>query len=224
MEEYEIAFDFLTTLSEEIAKRIGVPKVQIVMIPGNHDCSLKPENKARTRIINMLAGAPEDANEPTIVEICLTAQENYFYFMDCFESLNLTQSNNLYYEYSFQFSERKIVFRCLNTAWVSQLHEQEGTMVFPIELIPPEPDLDANIVVSMLHHPYNWLGNENARALRDLLESTSDIILTGHEHVSSRYQKLSAHGPVNEYLEGGVLQDSYDAESSHFSVVETRFI
>ncbi len=212
--------EFVENVQKGIAERLNLEKVHLAIVPGNHDCTLGSENAARTRIIELLSKNHEDAKEDTIIDICISAQENFFYFMHSLETQYLNQNGYLYYEYSFPFESNEVVFRCLNTAWVSQLHEREGTMIYPVDIVPVRADQEAAVVITMLHHPYNWLGNENARALRDRLESNSDIILTGHEHVGSRYQKVTAHGPLNEYLEGWVLQDNYKDESSHFSVIE----
>ena len=217
-DEYTTAIDFIEGIQVGIARRLKLDVVHLVLMPGNHDCQLSPENRARTHMINSLSNAPEDALDPSIIDICTSAQDNYFEFMDLFDSEHLHWDSRLFYRYSFEFEGKKIAFYCLNTAWVSQLHEQEGALYYPVEAITSDPDAD--VAVSMLHHPYGWFGNENARALRDRLETASDLILTGHEHVGERYHKEAARGSTNEYLEGAALQEGHDPGKSGLSVIE----
>ena len=70
-----------------------------------------------------------------------------------------------------------------------------------------------DITVSLFHHPYGWLDPNNARAFRKEVESLSDIIMTGHEHVAEQYQKRPLEGGSSEYFEGAVLQETMSSES-----------
>lgn len=111
-----------------------------------------------------------------------------------------------------------VSFHAYNTAWMSQLHESQGSLLFPIEHIPAE-EATADLVVSLFHHPYNWLESTNARVFRTNIERMSDLILTGHEHESGQHQKINRiSGETNEYVEGGVLQDS-GTKQSEFNAI-----
>ena len=46
---------------------------------------------------------------------------------------------------------------CLNSAWMSRLHERQGMLLLPPEIVPEPPLPDAALVVAIFHHPYNWL-------------------------------------------------------------------
>ncbi len=70
------------------------------------------------------------------------------------------------------------------------------------------------MLVTIFHHPYNWLEANNARAFRKALESISDVILTGHEHDSSFELRERKLGERNQYIEGGALQDSANSGSA----------
>ena len=77
-----------------------------------------------------------------------------------------------------------------------------------------------NLVISVLHHPYNWFKSSNARNLRETLEETSDIIITGHEHEADQYIRHQLSGEQSEYVEGGVLQDTKNPNISEFNILE----
>ena len=84
----------------------------------------------------------------------------------------------------------------LNTAWCSQLHERQGELIFPVNLWESagSPPNSPELVISVLHHPYNWITSNNARELRAALDRRSDLILTGHEHDHTAYSKRSVFG------------------------------
>jgi hypothetical protein len=94
-----------------------------------------------------------------------------------------------------------------------KLEEQPGSIAFPPWPVTSNP---ADLVLSLFHHPYNWMTPDSGRAFREYVETTSDILLSGHEHVPTQYQK---HGEDQtcKYLEGGVLNDSHNPQQSEFS-------
>ena len=98
-----------------------------------------------------------------------------------------------------------MIFDLINTAWVSTIHEQQGKLFIPIDHLRHIQDWapTAEIALTMFHHPYNWIEANNAGAFRTILESNSDIILTGHEHEANQYLKDYGGGYKNEYIEGG---------------------
>jgi hypothetical protein len=77
----------------------------------------------------------------------------------------------------------------------------------------------SDYVVSVFHHPYNWLAADWARSFRDHIEKTSDLILTGHEHEANHYLKYTFKGEVTEYLEGAVFQEADRPDRSGFNAI-----
>ncbi len=116
-----------------------------------------------------------------------------------------------------------ITFDCYNTAWMSRKAEHEGTLLFPPRLLGAEcggEEDGTSLRVSLLHHRDNWLEASHARFLRDCVDASSDVVLTGHEHVSDVYKKTKPDGAGAHYVEGAVLQDSRSPGNSGFNVLE----
>jgi hypothetical protein len=109
-------------------------------------------------------------------------------------------------------------FNCFNTSWVSKIKEVQGSIFYPVDIINI-PTSNVDIVISMFHHTYNWFQPENGRAFRKLVEKSSDIILTGHEHDQDIIIKDNGTGTITHYLEGGILQDSNDISKSSFNAI-----
>ncbi len=219
-EEYSAAVGFVGELKEELASysRNGAD-VQVVVVPGNHDCDFGASNGVRKRLLDGVEANPEQAFDEEVVEACSSVQENFRGYMDLLdEDGHIKRYNKLYYEYRFRVGEYEILFRCYNTAWMSRLHERQGSLVYPLEKAAEKHEGFA-LNVSVLHHPYNWLQSENARALTKHLEEASDIILTGHEHDQTYRVRSGIRGEKNQYIEGGVLQESSDESVSTFNAL-----
>jgi hypothetical protein len=103
---------------------------------------------------------------------------------------------------------------------MSQLHEQQGSLSFPTKIAAKylNKHFDASLVISVFHHPYGWLESGNAHALKRLVESGTDVVLTGHEHIQSSFTKELINGQRLEYVEGAVLEAEGQLESG-FNVV-----
>jgi hypothetical protein len=76
------------------------------------------------------------------------------------------------------------------------------------------------MVITCFHHPYGWIESNNAREFKRLVETTSDIILTGHEHESGYYSREDFMTGANAlYIEGSVLQSGKGRSESGFNAI-----
>ena len=217
-EQYLLAMDFVAELKESLGKHLKMPGgVGCVVVPGNHDCDFSGVTGVRDTIMASIDRDPHHEVSEEYAEICTGVQKNCLDYVEAVDDDHLSKDTDLYYEYTFEFGPKKVLFRCYNTAWVSKLHEEPSQLFFPLGGIAGEKE-GFDVVVSVFHHPYNWFSPEHARAFRNHVEGSSDIILTGHEHVHARYTRTSA-GETNEYIEGGVLQDSGAPSTSNFNAL-----
>src|SRR5205807_9361756 len=103
------------------------------------------------------------------------------------------------------------LIRCCNTAWLSEIREKQGGLFFPVERLKlaavPERDAKDALLITIFHHPYSWLATTNARNFRKAIEESSDVVLTGHEHDFTKKTVTGLIGEVNQYIEGGALQE-----------------
>ena len=227
-EQYLIAWEFLDSvkkqLSEHLSKSSGnksVP-IHIVVVPGNHDCDFTAGGEVREILVNSILGDPSKSAAPDIVQACTGVQASFFDFLNAIEPSPRVPSHQDYdirlcYEYSLSHGQECIRFVCYNTAWLSRLHESQGNLFFPSKAVTNGQD-GFDLVVAAFHHPYNWIESNAARSFRDRIESTSDLILTGHEHIASMKVQDGNLGQHNVCVEGGVLQDNNDPTLSTFNV------
>ncbi len=222
VDEYELAEEFLKRLTNEIAvsKQMDRAAVPLILIPGNHDCDFPSERVVRKNLLvrpeDLAKAASQDAS--TMQELT-SIQKAYFDFA---QKISPARTGNPLYidlAWAVQLSlvDTAVTFLCYNTAWVSQKKESQGKLVFPLHAIPPI-DTSNQVVVSIFHHPYNWLDASTSRAFRHSIEETSDVVMTGHEHDSEVYTRRSPERYATQYVEGDVLQDR-QSDHSGFNVV-----
>ena len=154
---------------------------------------------------------------------CTSVQHAYSDFRNSFISPDVTQvsDHNLLSLYLFTIDKFTLAFHMLNSAWMSRLHERQGQLYYPAHILNKlqYPHHPPDLVITMFHHPYNWFESNNSRAIRSSIESTSDIVMTGHEHDGLQYTRRYPSGDHIEYLEGGVLQDILTPNSSSFNAL-----
>jgi hypothetical protein len=219
--EYEKATRALAGLANDLRERTKVDDVRFVFVPGNHDCDFDQADEIRDIVIRDIRTGKQDAVGDSLINCCTGVQQGFFDFRNRLPAPDLSvNSDQLYWEFAWEKSGTTLVFRCYNTAWMSQKNEQQGTLQFPAKYLQEEnTSVPSDYVMSVFHHPYNWMPSASYRQFRGHIEATSDLILTGHEHEPEHYQKYSFTGEVNEYLEGAVLQESGRADRSGFHAI-----
>jgi hypothetical protein len=138
----------------------------------------------------------------------LRVQKNFFEFerIAC-RTAKTNVVERISWSFSFVRDKKSVLVRCLNTALFSRLKETGGQLFFPVQAIPAAQD-GHDIAVTMFHHPYGWLSPDNSREFRRTVESTSDLVLTGHEHDGDSYTRITRTGEETGYVEGAALQGS----------------
>ena len=194
-------------------------------IPGNHDCDFERETDTRRMALNHLAAElpsldPEGGDRPANASLFKT------HFLPFWPHKRVRHPCRLP---TGSFARRITTlagflyeFNLYNTSWVSRKREKQGELLFPTHII--EPKLAgrrlAQLTISYLHHPYNWLEASNTQEFRRIVESTSDIVLTWGriEHEPSAYTKDLFPSGSLQYFEAPVLQGGA-GESSGFNVL-----
>jgi hypothetical protein len=146
-------------------------------------------------------------------------QDAFFTFEEHYSKQQRKNSSRLHYFFAYQQGDKQIQFHCLNTAWVSRLKEQPGQLLFPHFQLSHTQELP-DLVVSVFHHPYAWLEPGNRREFRKLVESFSDVVLTGHEHDGDAYIRDSSLDEHVHYVEGAAFQAAGVDTGFNFVIVD----
>ena len=219
--QYGLAEQFLNRLRDDLAKAIGITDITFVFSPGNHDCDFSTPNQVRDILIGSVAKGATTAIGEELVHQSAIVQQEYRNFVQRVKDIptSFGVSSTLCLVEQVLVDDKCIAFHAYNTAWMSQRNETQGQLFFPTEFMPAE-DETPDLVVALFHHPYNWLESNNARAFRQNIERTTDLILTGHEHEAGQYLRLNRTSETtNEYVEGAVLQDAKSGASGFNAVI-----
>lgn len=222
--QYISAEFFLLEIEEYLLKcfkeRGAAVPLHRVVVPGNHDCDFSDQGLLRQLVLEKFSKGSLPQIDKSIVDACTTPQEAYLAWSDAarhsgFALLSTQLDPRLGYRLTLEHAGQNFAFECFNTAWISQKHEI-NTLTFPHELIPGERS-SAALTVALFHHPYGWMEPNAGRAFRKAIEARVDVILTGHEHEAGQVKTETSRGSLNNYLEGGLLQDSIDPMNSSFN-------
>ena len=213
-EEYAVAEKFFGDLRAALLTS-GIPEVQLVFVPGNHDCNFREEIDTRRFILESLDSylrRPIDFGGFNF-EAIIDVQSDFFRFEAAARgSDQIPMSERLYYRLTFNVLGETVVFHCFNTSWLSRKNEVQSELYLPNECLVGSTPPDAALSVAIFHHPYNWINAENYRALKRFVEKEADLILTGHEHEAGLSRRESLGGERMEYSEAPALRGANDSE------------
>ncbi len=230
--EYEVAGQFLTDIATELRKE-GCPLVDVVLVPGNHDCKLLPEEKSRSILIGQVVQDSSLARDDSIVRLCTSVQAPFFSFRAGITTLTPKTDHPLWTEYELTFVNAVVRLSAINAAWMSRLPEQPGQLVFPVEMFEDQLSAPCSMRLALIHHPLNWYCQSTYHPLRTQLHAHADAILSGHEHVTnsglitdtlsgeSLFYEAPALQPHERSVDAGLSVLRFDTIANE--VVEQRF-
>lgn len=218
--EYEIAYKFISDLLQEISLNNKISQVYPILVPGNHDCNFINAKSTRRDLIDHLRQVDKPykhiANDH--VDELTSIQKEYFAFAQKLDSID-HKANRIFWLREHEIWQNHIRFFCFNTAWMSTKPEEQGKLIFPVNLLNfNEVHSHKNtITISVFHHPYTWFDSRYVKDFKDLIRSNSNIIITGHEHDIDNQTNISIKGKTQEVMQGGLLQ-LHDKPDSSFNI------
>ena len=222
--EYAIALDFFNQLTAELRSIQPGLTVMSVFVPGNHDCDFtKTPEDVHEAILNSISSKLGSLKTTDgLVQQLVSLQEEFFRFeSQATGSDAVAPQNRLFYSKELSIDGTRIQVNCYNTSWLSRLHEQQGKILFPVRVVSPDElgTTGNHLVISMFHHPYGWLNSENGIDFERLIDRSSDVVLTGHEHVEKYTVMVGITGEEVSYSKGSVLQQDGGRERSGFNLI-----
>ncbi len=222
--EYKLAEDFFETIKNGLSEQYK--SIIFICVPGNHDCDFSMQAEVvRKALLKSVSDTRRECLEDEVVQELIKVQKNYRKFSAKFtSSIQTLHCDDLLTVYLYEQDGFKIIFKCFNTAWVSQMHEVPGMLTFPYERYEDmsfgEPEA---FTITLFHHSLGWLSPDNARGFKKYLEKTSSIVITGHDHIGSAGLKDDFEGDSTELIEGRLLQDRKAVNKSAFNLINFDF-
>lgn len=148
--------------------------------------------------------------------MCTSIQTNFLNFIK-----KLNKIEDLDYDILFQINrvvdDLNIRFNCYNTAWMSSIEEKPGGLFFPVKLYADVVSM-GNLNISIMHHHYTWMTptsiDNNKLELKNFLRKTSDIYLSGHEHVEQSEEVVRDNSRLIEHSAPALFEFRKNGEIS----------
>lgn len=219
--EYEIAYSFLKDFEKFIKKEgTWINSIDYVIVPGNHDCDFSGDEDIRKLVINQVS-TEDELTKQSYIEQGLTPQSNFWEFYN--RLIGINPSSFISYQVEIPLLiDKKIVFHCYNTSFLSQIDEKEGSLIVPTNYYLHKDINHQNIVISVFHHNPAWLSTKTPKNNKKLFEShlikESDIVMCGHEHTAQHFEVSAIESSDQiEYLESSAFQAN---GKSSFNIIE----
>jgi hypothetical protein len=218
-EEYVLAEIFIDSLKAAIEQGYPDVIVDVVVCPGNHDVDFGRHDEVRDAVLSKIRGEAKFNISDKLIGIATQTQDEFFDFRDRVSTLEVVGEGRISWVHKFVAGEYPVYVRCLNVAWMSEIKESQGALVFPLEVIcPVEKKSVRHVAITILHHPFNWYAQSGYHAFKNAVRRESHVVLTGHEHYQSVGENDDIHSSSSVFLEGGVL-DGGSEESSSFNML-----
>jgi predicted MPP superfamily phosphohydrolase len=225
--EYAVAKGFFNDLMKIIQEVAKTADIVLVSVPGNHDCYIpKGEEGLRKSLIDGILPTIETAcPDQSILKQVLKAQRGYFRFAKHYATASGGVKPWLHSTQVLNTEGVNVHVNLYNTSVLSQNPEIQGSLKVPIGVLERDvhAPTDSSFVISVIHHSYIWLESNNAVRFRTHIDNSSDLILSGHQHIEDAYVKEAFSGARATYLEGAALQDESTPTTSGFNIVQCDF-
>lgn len=216
--EYKMAKKMLLAIKASIEREKSDVVIQFVIAPGNHDCDFSKRLPLREAVLQSMDREWPNI-PPEFIDTATSPQANYFAFRSELDAgQERVKDDKLWTTYLVSIEGKQVFFDVLNASWMSQRHEQQGKLLFPIEQYETYKPAQADLRIGVLHHPFGWYSQVNQLRFRSVMHQLCDVLMTGHEHESGGRVSDDAHHGECAYIEGASLYER-GLDASAFNVV-----
>lgn len=215
--QYEAASKLFLKIRELIQAERKVD-VHFIIAPGNHDCDFALSNKARLLTLN---GVRQDISQfdQSVIDLGASIQGAYRQFEGGLATEGETRvGDSLLMTHRFTVEGQELSFDCINVAWCSNLHEDPGSLIFPVDRYQGQLSKPADLRIAVIHHPLNWFSQSSYHAFKKMVRGASNVVISGHEHTGGVGEDFNSGTGLSAYIEGCVLQSDNPEHDSSFNV------
>jgi len=210
--EYKHASELIEHLKNQLNNKLCID-LKIILTPGNHDCDFSLNQSVRNSLLTTLN--KEDPIDGDILLQMNSVQNEFFNFAKTYSDINPSE---LCKKIIIEFGNKRLMFLAFNSSWMSTLEEKPGKLFMPKNAYLNICANEYDCVISVMHHPSNWLHPDNSTEFIDYIRQTTDILLLGHEHKKDDFKIVGPNWSLVE-CHGKELQGS-DTKDSAFSIYQ----
>ncbi|SEU23893.1 metallophosphoesterase [Variovorax sp. OV084] len=221
--EYRLASDFLSRLKIAISKTHHPSTLNLICVPGNHDCDFSQGNAdVRTALLENLKNSSPVAQG--VIDECSNVLKPFEAFRAEVETLAPLGTDAIWRKYHVKCDDTEIIINSVNTAWSAKMSTGVGSLFFPNEKYQKASPRNGAFRITGTHLPYHWLHQAAYRDFRRLLRQNSDLILTGHEHEGNFGTNVDSESGHTVFIEGAALYPHGGSQESGFICAELDFV
>ncbi|HEX9989029.1 MAG TPA: metallophosphoesterase [Chloroflexia bacterium] len=224
-DEYTAA---ITRLLDPLLDWVAVERNHLILVPGNHDIEKEriADIPADLQSIPDTRSAVEEwLKDSKKVTTLLGPFESYTNFVKTYlpDDVVLNEIKNPAYGHVRRLDirgEMKVGVLCLNSSWLCKRyknskgrHDDRGHLaVGERQLFFPLDELaGADLCVAVLHHPFDWLMEDERSWVKRKLAENCHFVLYGHEHKPSIWAEASPIGNC-VIIPAGASYDRYSED------------
>jgi len=201
---YAQATEFLDALSAQLREQCSCSSVEIIPVPGNHDCNEALATRSRKNLIKSLIEGKKEFNDAAWQE-CTMPQRDFFEFSGLFYASSNALSRTLWIPRPVKLGPKQLLFLCFNTSYMYRPGPTEGRPA----IVPEYAFLDGlpvgDVTIAVMHHPPHWFEGRSASQLLSAVEAHCHVVLYGHEHEVKTRKLVNGQGAGPYFLQGGIF-------------------
>lgn len=215
------ALVFLQALRESLRDLTDIADIHFFAVPGNHDCDSSASTTTRREDISLLLEG-KTILDSTLWKRCVEVQAKFEHFCNVLEPDLAMSSDSFCRTFGFELDDILIQFTLMNSAYIERSGLERAVPILPpLDTSSlPSNSVKPTLSVALTHHgPLHFEGKSGTR-LVELFRKHFDLVLVGHDHLSSETKLVdSDRNHVTHLLAGGVLHHPQD-QSSQFMVMD----
>ncbi len=215
--EYVHARRFIGKVITQLRQHLGdEEKVDVIMVPGNHDLDFKGKQRARADITQL-------KKEGKLNQMIHADLENMKCFFDLANFNGSFITDRLVDKITLDYNNYKMEFNLINSAPCSALNDPTGDDEHALHHLEPtqisalaKTD-KSSVCFTVMHHGLDWFDYESRQLLEDRIANDSSILFVGHDHIQHSIFNSIDGTQSCLVMRGGTI--SQDGQKSKFNYV-----
>lgn len=218
-EEYDMARQFF----EKLMKVAELSWENLFMVPGNHDVNaslVEPWTKSIGSMITKREKYSELLDSPEYWMLVMRRFQGWSEFFNNQSDRALTfDDDNYFYVKTLDLVGTRIAILGLNSAWLSHPEDDRTHRLVLGErqvraALKTAKNAGAQIIIAMLHHPYDWLREFDQYYSWEYLSDECNFVLHGHLHRPS-FARLATPNNEAMVIAGGACYATREYPNSY---------
>lgn len=221
---FQMAVEFFNTLLQIC----NLTSDRLMIVPGNHDMK-------RDSILRNILNPEHIKSDEYIKENWAYIQVRMQGYSNFVEKLGISDKKTLRDGYgvrTVEIGDKTVCFNLLNSAWSTRGNDDYRNLVIGRwQLEDNRTELEKikkkDIIITMLHHPFTWLTDEQSDMMKDYLchheKMGSDVVLHGHIHDSKIQREMTPAGGFTSLITGIGYPMASERQAGQPKICECKF-